>query len=140
MQDSIFTKILKGDVPGEMIYQDDDCFVILSIEPISEGHMMVIPTEQIDHIWDVDRDVYHHMFDVAKQMQEKLKKTYPGYERIGLQVEGFGVPHAHIHVFGYEKPMEQTMVDHHEWKKTVDNPFASQEELHVVGEKLRAVQ
>lgn len=139
MQDSIFTKIFKGDVPGEIIYQDELCFVILSIEPISEGHMLVIPRAQIDHLWDVDTDTYHHLFDVAKQMKEKLIKAYPAYERIGLQVEGFGVPHAHIHIFGYEKPMEQTMVDIHEWKKTVDSPFTPVEKLHPVAEKLRAV-
>ena len=139
MQDSIFTKIIKGELPGEVIFQDDTCFVILSIEPISTGHMLVIPREQVDHLWDLDQETYHHLFDVSKQVQQKLKTAYPEYERIGLQVEGFGVPHAHVHVFGYEKPMEQTMVDHHEWKKTVESPFTPIEQLHPVAEKLRAV-
>lgn len=137
MQDSIFTKISKGEIPGEIIYQDDTCFVILSIEPFTEGHMLVIPYEQIDHLWDLDQTTYHHLFDVAKNMQDTIKRAYPNYPRVGLLVEGFGVPHAHIHVYGYEHPLEKTVVDHIEWKKSVDSPFASSDQLRLVAEKLR---
>ena len=139
MQDSIFTKILKGEIPGEVIYQDDQCFVLLTIQPFTPGHMMVIPKEQIDHLWDVDTETYHHLFDVAKGMQAKLRAAYPEYQRIGLLVEGFGVPHAHIHVFGYEKPLEPTITEHIAWKEGLENPMASADELHAAAEKLRAV-
>jgi histidine triad (HIT) family protein len=138
MQDSTFTKIINGEIPGEIIYQDDSCFVILSIEPFTDGHMLVIPRQQVDHVWDLDSDTYHHLFNVAKSMQEKLKVAYPHYPRVGLLVEGFGVPHAHVHVYGYEHPLEQTVIDHVKRKQGVDSPFATPDQLHPVAEKLRA--
>ena len=137
MTDSIFTKIINDEIPGEVMYQDDQCFVILTIQPFTPGHMLVIPREQIDHLWDIDDQTYQHLFEVAKWMQDKLKKAYPDYERIGLLVEGFGVPHAHIHVFGYEQPLEGTIADHAAWKQSTDNPMVSADELHTVAEKLR---
>ncbi|MDB5183870.1 MAG: Histidine triad family protein [Candidatus Saccharibacteria bacterium] len=138
MSDSIFTKILRGDIPGEVIYQDDTCFVILTIQPMTPGHMLIIPKQEIDHLWDIDDTTYHHLFDVAKQMQAKLKKAYPNYLRIGLIIEGFGVPHAHIHVFGLEDPLEETTLEFITWKRNSDNPMASSDDLHTAAEKLRA--
>jgi histidine triad (HIT) family protein len=139
MQDSIFTKILKGDIPGEVIYQDNQSFVLLTIQPMTPGHMLVVPRQQIDHLWDVDNETYHHLFDVAKQMQELLNEAFPNYERIALGVEGYGVPHAHIHVFGLEKPLEETTVDFIGRKKSASNAQISPDELSVVAQKLRAV-
>ncbi len=138
MQDSIFTKIIKGEIPGEVIYRDETCFVILTIQPLTEGHMLVIPHEQTDSLWDVDQQVYAHLFDVAKQMQTKLKNAYPSYERVGLLVEGFGVPHAHIHVLGFHEPLEPTIQKHVEWKTGTNSPVMSSDTLRTVAEKLRA--
>lgn len=139
MQDSIFTKIIKGEIPGEVIYEDETCFVILTIEPLTEGHMLVIPREQTDSLWDVDQPVYTHLFNVAKQMQSKIKNAYPDYERVGLLVEGFGVSHAHIHVLGFHQPLEPTIEKHVEWKKGASSPDISSDTLRTVAEKLRAV-
>jgi diadenosine tetraphosphate (Ap4A) HIT family hydrolase len=134
---SIFTKILNQEIPGEIIFQDGHSFVILTIEPMTPGHMMVVPKQEVDHLWDLDGATYHHLFDIAKQMQIKLKAAYPHYPRVGLVVEGFGVPHAHIHIFGYEKPLEPTMLQHIAEKQI--KPTATPDELHAVAEKLRAV-
>lgn len=138
MQDSVFTKIIKGEMPGEVIYQDDQCFVPLTIQPLTEGHMMVIPRQQVDHLWDLDDEIYHHLFRVARQMQAKLKIAYPDYPRIGLLVEGFGVPHTHVHIFGYTQPMEETILEHKAWKEQRGSSFVDAEQLHMVAEKLRA--
>ena len=139
MTDSIFTKILHGEIPGHVIYQDDTTFVILTIEPLSPGHMLVIPKLEVDHLWDLDDKTYHHLFEVARRMQAKLKTTYPIYDRIGLIVEGYGVPHAHIHVFGYEQPLEKMIADRVSRKSSSDNLMVSQESLKPVAEKLRSV-
>ncbi len=138
MEDSIFTKIIKGEVPGEMIFQDDQCAVLLTVAPNSPGHMMVIPKTQIDHLWDLEDELYHHLMSVAKQMATRLRAAYT-YERIGLIVEGFGVPHAHIHVFGYEKPLEPTIEDVQKIKREKGDFFATPEELQQAADKLRAV-
>lgn len=111
MQDSIFTKIINGEIPGEIVYQDETVVAILTIEPLSPGHCLVIPREQIDHLWDVDDPLYRHLYDVVKIMAKRLKSVY-FYPRIGSVVEGYGVPHAHIHVMGLERGFEPTMVEH----------------------------
>lgn len=139
MEDSIFTKIIKGDIHGEVIYQDEKCFVLLTIQPFTDGHMLVIPREHIDHLWDLDADTYHHLFDVTKIMKEKLNRAYPEYVRVGIVVEGFGVPHAHVHVFGYTQPLEATVVDRYEKKQKNGDRFETDESLKMVADKLRAV-
>lgn len=133
MQDSIFTKIIKGEVPSEFIYQDDTTVVILTIEPLTEGHMLVIPRTQVDDLWELDETTYHHLWDVAKAMTTRLRKAYD-YERIGAVVEGFAVPHAHIHVFGYEQPLEPTVM-----KRAGHKEFASPDELRETADRLRTV-
>ncbi len=112
MEDSIFTKIIKGKIPGQVIYEDETVAALLTIEPLSEGHLLVVPKAEVDHLWDVESETYHHMWDVARDMAALLKEKYPHYQRIGVVVEGFGVPHAHIHVFGYEQPLNETIIRH----------------------------
>jgi diadenosine tetraphosphate (Ap4A) HIT family hydrolase len=136
MQDSIFTRIIKGEIPGEIIYQDDTSAALLTIQPLSPGHLMVVPKAQVDHLWDLDDSTYHHLFTVVKQMAERLKTAYE-YERVGMIVEGFGVPHAHIHVFGYEKPLEPTIIEYEAKKQTTNGYFAEPKDLKVAAEKLR---
>ena len=131
MEDSIFTKIYKGEIPGEVVYDDEQCFVILTVEPITPGHCLVIPKEQIDHLWDVEDDLYQHLMHVAKIMAGRLRQAYD-YPRIGMLVEGFGVPHAHVHVFGYEQPLEPTITEHIRTKR-----FLDVDELTPEAEKLR---
>lgn len=108
---SIFTKIINGEIAQHILYQDPKCFVILTHEPISPGHLMVIPREQIDDLWDVNDDLYQYLMIIAKKMALKMREVYD-YKRIGMIVEGFGVPHAHIHVFGLDQPLNPT-IEHH---------------------------
>lgn len=97
MSDSIFTKIIKGQIPCYKIYEDDKTMAFLDIYPISPGHVLVVPKQQIDQFDELDNDNYLAMFDVvkkiAKQQKEKLK-----IDRTCLRIEGFDVPHAHVHV------------------------------------------
>lgn len=131
---SIFTKIINGEVPGEIIYSDDTCIALLSHEPITTGHTLIIPKSQVDQLWDLDEEVYHHLFDVAKQVSVMIDKAYH-YKRIGLVVEGFGVPHAHIHVFGYRQPLEPTIAEF-----STNKHQASPDELKAVASKLQEAQ
>jgi diadenosine tetraphosphate (Ap4A) HIT family hydrolase len=129
---SVFTKIYSGEIPGEIVYDDDQCFVMLTIEPITPGHCLVIPKEQVDHLWDVNDELYQHLMHVAKAMADRMRNVYD-YKRIGMLVEGFGVPHAHVHIFGYEQPLEPTMMDHIKNKRTL-----GADELKAEADKLRA--
>lgn len=133
MEDSIFTKIIKNEIHGQVIYEDDVCAVLLTIQPINPGHCLVIPKKQIDHLWDLDEPTYDHLMTVARQTALRIRKAYD-YPRVGLIVEGFGVPHAHIHVFGYTKPLAETTAE-----MSVTHYHATPEELKEAGDKLRAV-
>ncbi len=97
MEDSVYTKIIKGELPSHKIYEDDKCLVILDIHPQCEGHSLVIPKQQIDHLWDVPDELYHHLWDVAKVIAARIKTCFNA-PRVGVAVEGFGVPHVHIHL------------------------------------------
>lgn len=128
---SIFTRIINGEIDQQILYQDDLCFVILTHEPMTPGHCLVIPREQIDHLWDVQDSLYQHLMTVTKKMAAKMRQAYD-YKRIGLIVEGFGVPHAHVHVFGLNKELNPTIVDH-----IANRRIMNSEELQIEAEKLR---
>ena len=131
MEDSIFTKIIKGEIPGECVYEDDQCVVLMTIEPVTPGHCMVIPRQQVDHLWDVDDPLYQHIMMVAKKMALTLRKAYD-YPRIAELVEGFGVPHTHVHIIGLNEGFEKTMIAH-----AANKHFADAEELKREADNIR---
>lgn len=132
-QPSVFTRILHGEIFQEKIYEDDLCFVILTHEPMTPGHSLVIPKEEIGHLWDASDELYSHLMLVAKQIANKIRAAYP-YPRIGMAVEGFGVPdHAHIHVFGLNEGLEPTVIRHAASDKSTDPA-----DLKIAADKLRA--
>ncbi|MGL4831668.1 MAG: HIT family protein [Propionibacteriaceae bacterium] len=133
MQPSVFTRILHGELPGEIIYRSDSVAALLTIRPFTPGHLLVIPTAQVDHLWDLDSDSYAQVMDTARHMAEVLRRAYPEYSRIGMIVEGFEVPHAHVHVLGLDSGIS-TMIRRHD----SEPPLAAGAELTLVAAKLRA--
>ncbi len=118
MEDSIFTKIIKGEIPCYKVYEDDTVFAMLDIDPLSDGHVLVFPKKQVDLLWDLDQDIYNHLMDVAKIIAEKIQNKLNPL-RVGMVVEGFGVPHAHIHLVPlYDKDVLQL---HHGYHVRKDN-------------------
>lgn len=97
MQESVFTKIIKGEIPGHKVYEDGLVYAFLDIHPINPGHTLLVPKKQVDHLWDLDEAEYHHIWDVAKQLAGHIQEALEP-KRVGVIVEGFGVPHAHIHL------------------------------------------
>lgn len=96
MEDSIFTKIIKGEIPCQKVYEDDQVIAFLDIHPKQPGHTMVVPKKQVDLIWSLDDETYDNLWNTAKKIALHMGKTLN--KRIGVQVEGIGVPHAHIHL------------------------------------------
>lgn len=94
---SIFTLIINGEIPSHKIYEDDRVLAFLEIHPIMEGHTLVVPKKQVDHIWDLDDDDYEYLWSVVKKIGTHMREVI-GSPRVGVTVEGFGVPHAHIHL------------------------------------------
>ena len=94
---SLFTKIIEGEIPAHKIYEDDRVIAILDIHPINDGHTLVILKKQIDHLWDLDDDDYHYLLDTSKKIAKHIKNVMDS-PRVGMIVDGFGVPHVHIHL------------------------------------------
>jgi diadenosine tetraphosphate (Ap4A) HIT family hydrolase len=94
---SVFTKMLQGEVPCEVIYQDDICFVIPTIAPHNPGHCLVITKQQIENWEDLDTKTYVHTMKVAQQVAKAIKTVYD-CPKVGIATVGFEVPHVHIHL------------------------------------------
>ena len=94
---SIFSKIVKGEIPCYKIAEDEKFLAFLDINPLSEGHALVVPKEEIDYIFDLNDELYNEMFLFAKKVSKAIEKSIKCI-RIGLVVYGLDVPHAHIHL------------------------------------------
>jgi len=94
---SIFTKIINGEIPCQKVYEDDRVVAFMEMHPINEGHTLVVPKKQVDHIWDLDDDDYIYLWQTAKKIGKHIREVI-GSPRVGVVVEGFGVPHVHIHL------------------------------------------
>ena len=95
---TVFSKIIAGDIPGRIVYQDDTVAAFLTIEPVAYGHTLIVPVEEIDKWTDIPSELWAHMNDVAQQIGRVIVDEFNA-ERAGYLIAGFEVPHAHIHVF-----------------------------------------
>lgn len=95
---SIFTHIINRTLPGHIVYEDEQCYVIMTIQPFTTGHVLVIPRAEIDHWDDLPDELAIHMLQVSRKMAKILKQVF-GSARAGVLVAGVDLPHVHIHVF-----------------------------------------
>lgn len=100
---TLFTRILDGDIPGQVVWSDEVCAAILDIEPLTPGHALVVPRAEVDHWIDLDAATVAHLMAVAGRVGRAQLALFGG-ERVGLIVQGFEVPHAHLHVFAARGP------------------------------------
>ncbi len=105
MQDSIFTKIIKGEIPSHKIFEDEDTYAFLDIHPVMPGHTLVIPKKQIEFLWDLDDQLYQSVMSTTKKIAQHIK-TVLGVPYVGLQVVGIDVPHAHVHAIPFTTTSE----------------------------------
>ncbi|MFA7254602.1 MAG: HIT family protein [Candidatus Omnitrophota bacterium] len=94
---TIFTKILAGEIPAHKILEDDRYFAFLDIRPVSPGHTLVIPKQEVDYIFDMEDDLLKGLMVFAKKVAKAIKKTVP-CKKVGIMVAGIEVPHAHVHL------------------------------------------
>ena len=95
---SVYTKILEGRAPGRFIWRDDSCFAILTIEPRTQGHTLVIPLVEVDRWTDLSEELALHIFRVGRVIGLAQQEEW-GSTRVGVMYEGYMVPHAHLHVW-----------------------------------------
>ncbi|MEZ7925005.1 MAG: HIT family protein [Flavobacteriales bacterium] len=94
---SIFTKIVKGEIPAYKIAEDENFLAFLDVFPLAKGHVLVIPKQEIDSIFDLSDESYTNLWLFAKKTAKALKRVMP-CKRVGIAVIGLEVPHAHIHL------------------------------------------
>lgn len=94
---SIFTKIIKGEIPSYKIAENEKFYAFLDIFPLAKGHTLVVPKMEIDNIFDIEDELLGEMMVFAKKVAKAIEAVVP-CERIGVTVIGLEVPHAHIHL------------------------------------------
>lgn len=94
---TIFSKIIKGEIPSYPIAENDDFFAFLDIFPLTRGHVLVIPKVEVDKFFDLEDDLLSKWFSFAKPIAKAIEKAFP-CNRCGLTVIGLEVPHAHMHL------------------------------------------
>jgi histidine triad (HIT) family protein len=99
---TIFSKIISGDIPAHKVAESNDFLAFLDINPLAEGHVLVIPKEEVDYIFDLDDAAYTGLQLFAKIVARGIKEAIP-CRKVGVAVIGLEVPHAHIHLI----PMNQ---------------------------------
>jgi histidine triad (HIT) family protein len=104
---SIFTKIIKGEIPCYKIAEDDNFFAFLDINPNAKGHTLCVPKQEIDKLFDLEDDLYIGLMQFSKKIAVALEKTVP-CNRIGVAVIGLEVPHAHVHLIPLNQMGEMT--------------------------------
>ncbi len=94
---SKFTRILNGELPGRLVYEDDLCVALLSGTPIRPGHTLVVPREEIEHWVDLPPALMTHLMQVAQRVGAAIQRCFP-CKKIGLISAGIVVPHVHLHL------------------------------------------
>lgn len=95
MQDSIFTRIIKGELPCHKIYEDTFTLAFLDIHPVQPGHTLVIPKKQVPFVWDLTEEDYLALMETVRRVAHQLRTVLkPGY--VGEIIEGVEIAHAHV--------------------------------------------
>ena len=94
---SIFTRIIKGEIPCYKVAESENYFAFLDINPLHQGHTLVVPKMEVDDLFDLPEEVYNGLTQFARVVAKAIKKTIP-CNRVGVSVIGLEVPHAHIHL------------------------------------------
>ncbi|MDR2279950.1 HIT family protein [Gordonia sp. PDNC005] len=95
---SVFTHIINGDLPGRFVWKDGQSVGFLTINPVTPGHVLVVPRKEIDHWEQIDTPTFTHLSDVSQKIGRAVKDAFDA-PRMGLLIAGLEVPHLHIHVF-----------------------------------------
>jgi histidine triad (HIT) family protein len=94
---TLFTRIIDGEIPGRFVWRDDRAVVFLTIAPITHGHALVVPIDEVDHWVDLPPDLAAHLMEVGRQVGRAQMAAFSP-ARIGMLVAGLEVPHCHLHL------------------------------------------
>jgi len=97
MTATLFTRIIQGEIPGTFVYRDELCVAFLTINPITTGHTLVVPIEEVDQWTDLSDSTSRHLFEVANTISNAQKRVF-FCERVALVIAGYEIPHCHLHL------------------------------------------
>lgn len=116
----IFCKIVAGEIPSYKVYEDDDFLAFLDINPIHVGHTLLVPKEHYDYILDLPDELYGKLWKKTKELAPHIQSATSA-KRIGFEVEGFAIPHTHVHLIPL---FEANEIDPHNQKPAEDAELA----------------
>ena len=123
---SVFSKIIKGEIPSYKVAEDSEYFAFLDINPLTKGHTLVVPKKEVDYIFDLDDETLSGMMLFAKRVARKIGKKIT-CKRVAMVVLGMEVPHAHIHLIPIDS--EKDVDFHREKLKLTPEEFSAIAEL-----------
>lgn len=105
MEDSIFTKIIKGEIPCYKVYEDEKTLAFLDIYPAVPGQVVVVPKVQVEFVWDLSDDDYNALMLAVQKVARRLREVM-GTKYVGQKIEGVEVPHAHVKLYPFNTVAE----------------------------------
>ena len=96
-ENSVFSKIIRREIPADIIYEDERTIAFLDREPLADGHVLVVSKKEVDAVWDLDDKDYQALWTTARKVAKRVQEVMNPV-RVGCAVEGFAVAHAHIHI------------------------------------------
>src|SRR2546423_12476609 len=98
MEETVFTKIIRGEIPSHKIYEDDKTFAFLDIHPIQPGMVLVVTKNPVKVAWDLPDEDYQALWITVRKVANKMREAFPDKRRVGIMVEGLDVPHVHVKI------------------------------------------
>ena len=133
---SVFTKIINGELPCYKLYEDELVLSFLAVPANQLGHALVIPKKEIDHILDVPQDEYARVMEIGQKVGKAIHKI-TGSKRVCFMVQGFEVPHFHLHVVPCNHPSDLDFKN--ATKRTDEEMIAIQSKIKSELEKLLSI-
>jgi histidine triad (HIT) family protein len=101
---TVFTRIIGGEIPACFVWRDDLCVAFLNITPLSPGHTLVVPREEVEDWLALEPTLAAHLMSVSRAIGRAIRESFKP-EKVGLAIAGLEIPHAHIHVWPIHGPM-----------------------------------
>lgn len=108
---TLFTKIIKGEVPAYKVAENSQFLAFLDIRPNAKGHTLCIPKKEVNKIWDLEEDVYQELMRFSRRVAIALEKTV-SCKRVGMAVVGLEVPHTHVHLIPLNSMKDMDFSNH----------------------------
>ena len=126
---SVFTRIIRGDLPGRFVWRDERCVAFLTLAPLKPGHTLVVPRQEVDHWLDLEAGLAQHLFAVAQSVGKGIQRAFRP-TKVGLVIVGLEVPHVHLHVSPIDRLSDLDFAN--------ANPSPNPADMDRAAEKLRA--